>query len=49
MSLIYIMDPVQYWSKATREQRKTRAMGEVTRMEQECYSIEAELKGQQGV
>lgn len=39
---------MQFCSKATREQRKTMVVEEVTRVEQECYLIKAVSQGQRG-
>lgn len=41
-------EPVQFWSKATREQRKTMVVEEVSRVEQDRYHIKAVSQGKQG-
>ncbi len=40
-------EPVQFWSKATKEQRKAMVMEEVSLVKQECY-LKAVLQGKQG-
>lgn len=45
---VSLAEPVRFWSKASRKERKGMIVDEVSRAEQEHYLIKAVYQGKQG-